>query len=134
METLLQAATTDFGTVEYKGWAVIMYYINLIQNYFQGYPWQIVTSYTIAMDSIIALIVLFLMFLFRVWRQQRRDKKEKDFSCEKSFSVFVSYMYNSVAYVLHHGDIVRNNKHGQISFVMKLFKQMYNLRLNRYIQ
>lgn len=78
METLLQAATTDFGTVEYKGWAVIMYYIHLIQNYFQGYPWQIVTSYTIAMDSIIALIVLFLMFLFRVWRQQRRDKKEKE--------------------------------------------------------
>ena len=64
--------------MEYSGLELIKYYLNLLENNFSGYPWQIVTSYTIAMTCIIMLVVLFMLFLFRVWRHQRRKKKEKE--------------------------------------------------------
>ena len=75
--TLARLTQSDFGSVEYSGLELIKYYLNLLENNFSGYPWQIVTSYTIALTCIIALVVLFMLFLFRVWRHQRRQKKEK---------------------------------------------------------
>ena len=75
--TLARLTQSDFGPVEYSGLELIKYYLNLLENNFSGYPWQIVTSYTIALTCIIALVVLFMLFLFRVWRHQRRQKKEK---------------------------------------------------------
>ena len=76
--TLARLTQSDFGSVEYSGLELIKYYLNLLENNFSGYPWQIVTSYTIAMTCIIMLVVLFMLFLFRVWRHQRRKKKEKE--------------------------------------------------------
>lgn len=76
--TLAKLTQSDFGSVEYSGLELIKYYLNLLENNFSGYPWQIVTSYTIAMTCIIMLVVLFMLFLFRVWRHQRRKKKEKE--------------------------------------------------------
>lgn len=76
--TLARLTQSDFGSVEYSGLEMIKYYLNLLENNFSGYPWQIVTSYTIAMTCIIMLVVLFMLFLFRVWRHQRRKKKEKE--------------------------------------------------------
>ena len=75
---LAKLTQSDFGSVEYSGLELIKYYLNLLENNFSGYPWQIVTSYTIAMTCIIMLVVLFMLFLFRVWRHQRRKKKEKE--------------------------------------------------------
>lgn len=75
--TLARLTQSDFGSVEYSGLELIKYYLNLLENNFAGYPWQIVTSYTIALYCIIMLVVLFMLFLFRVWRHQRRQKKEK---------------------------------------------------------
>ena len=76
--TLARLTQSDFGSVEYSGLELIKYYLNLLENNFSGYSWQIVTSYTIAMTCIIMLVVLFMLFLFRVWRHQRRKKKEKE--------------------------------------------------------
>lgn len=76
--TQARLTQSDFGSVEYSGLELIKYYLNLLENNFSGYPWQIVTSYTIAMTCIIMLVVLFMLFLFRVWRHQRRKKKEKE--------------------------------------------------------
>ena len=76
--TLARLTQSDFVSVEYSGLELIKYYLNLLENNFSGYPWQIVTSYTIAMTCIIMLVVLFMLFLFRVWRHQRRKKKEKE--------------------------------------------------------
>lgn len=83
-ETLTCAAQSDFGTVEFADWELIGYYLNLFANYYAGYPWQILMSYSIAVCSIISLVVLFFMFVFRVWKQQRIKKKEKKMYSEYS--------------------------------------------------
>ncbi len=75
--TLACSIQSDYGTVEFSGWELIKYYYHLLDNHFAGYPWQIVTSYSIAVGSIIMLLVLFFLFLFKVWRQQHRKHKEE---------------------------------------------------------
>lgn len=83
-------ASNDYGDVEFTIWGVVKYYLHLGEDYFAGYPWQIVTSYTITVGSIIALIILFVMFLIKVRIEERKKKKEAklhDYYADKLFTI-----------------------------------------------
>ncbi len=70
-------AEEKFGEVEYSDWGLVQYYLYIIQDYFADYPWQIVTSYSIAIICVIVQVVLLSMFFVQVMLQQRRGRKER---------------------------------------------------------
>ena len=88
--TTLYAPLLDSGVfepVEFSGWEVIRYYIYLIQNFFSGYSWQIVTSYHITLYSCIMLAGLFILFWIKVTKASRRKAK-----AQKIFEEYEPYM------------------------------------------
>lgn len=70
------AATVFGGPVELDRMELLKFYIHLIEDFYAGYPWQVVASYNISIGCMIALVVLFVMFLVKVQVQQHRVKKE----------------------------------------------------------
>lgn len=86
-------AEEKFGEVEYSDWGLVQYYLYIIQDYFADYPWQIVTSYSIAIICVIVQVVLLSMFFVQVMVQQRRARKEK--KLYKYFSEKFHYILGS---------------------------------------
>ncbi len=76
--TAIYAPLLDSGVfepVEFSGWDLVRYYFHLMQNFFAGYSWQIVTSYHITLYSVITLVLLFLLFWAKVMKASRRKAK-----------------------------------------------------------
>lgn len=70
------AATVFGGPVELDRVELLKFYLHLIEDFYAGYPWQVVASYNISIGCMVALVVLFIMFLIKVQIQQHRVKKE----------------------------------------------------------
>ncbi len=76
--TAIYAPLLDSGVfepVEFSGWDLVRYYFYLIQHFFAGYSWQVVTSYHITLYSVITLVLLFLLFWIKVAKASRRKAK-----------------------------------------------------------
>ncbi len=68
----------DVVNYEFSGWDLVKFYLNVYDNYYADYSWQIVLSFTIMFYCILMLVTLFFMFWVRVWKESyRKRKKEK---------------------------------------------------------
>ena len=68
---------SDYGNdkIVFYDWDVVNYYIRLFKNFYDGYSWQIRTSYALVVLSTFFMFFLFLMFFFRVQLKKFRLKK-----------------------------------------------------------
>lgn len=67
-----------FEPVEFSGFDLLKFYFYLVENFFEGYSWQMAMSYNLTLLSVLTLLVLFVLFWYRVWKHRRRTiRKEK---------------------------------------------------------
>lgn len=75
--TSMASAGSAFEPVEFSGFDLLKYYWFLIEGFFEGYSWQMATSYNLTLFSVITLLVLFVLFWYRVWKHHARTARQK---------------------------------------------------------
>lgn len=73
---LPHAASSVFEPVEFSGFEIFKYYYYLVERFYSGYSWQMVTSYNITLLSCVMLVLFFLLFSYKVFIQRRHKATE----------------------------------------------------------
>ena len=84
--TLGLSAQSDYGhdKIVFYDWDVVNYYIRLFKNFYDGYSWQIRTSYALVVFCIFFMFFLFILFSIKV--QVKRIKNKKTQQLEERFA------------------------------------------------
>lgn len=124
-----------FEPVEFSGIDVIKYYWALMMSFYDGNPWQMVTSYNITVASTFLVIIVFCLFWFKVYRQGQRDKREKklkDYYADKLFYILGSADEYTQAEMLEilgksEEEIQRNNPYYYAKLLEQARMEMYEI-------
>ena len=71
-----------FGEVEFGWWDLIKYYVNILEDSYAGYSWQIWLAFHIVLLSLFLMTAGFSLFWFRIYRDNREKEKESDLQDE----------------------------------------------------
>lgn len=129
------AADSVFEPVEFSGLEIIKYYYYLVERFYSGYSWQMVTSYNLTLLSCIMLIFLFMMFWYKVMKQRRSkavEAKLEDYYLDKFRMILGSAEEldrNQIVDMLERTEcqILRNNPYYYSKMLEKVRMEMYEI-------